>query len=259
MRKIFMSIAAMGFAVFMGSCGTGSKTANVNLAGEWNIVDVNGEAVSADAKPFLGLDMAGKRLYGNAGCNRVMGVVEYDSVQPGKIRFTSVGATRMMCPEMETEGKVLAALDKIAGYSGTEDKLVLVDAEGNNVMTMAKRKAAEVSLNSLEGEWTLVSVGGETLGEMENTPFLAFNVAEKRVHGNAGCNTVNGNLVQEEGNPVSLKFDQMISTMMSCPNMDAEGKIMEALGKVRSFAIDADGNLSLLDENGQEVAGLEKK
>ena len=23
----------------------------------------------------------------------------------------------MMCPEMETEGKVLAALDKIAGYS----------------------------------------------------------------------------------------------------------------------------------------------
>ena len=165
----------------------------------------------------------------------------------------------MMCPEMETEGKVLAALDKIAGYSGTEDKLVLVDAEGNNVMTMAKRKAAEVSLNSLEGEWTLVSVGGETLGEMENTPFLAFNVAEKRVHGNAGCNTVNGNLVQEEGNPASLKFDQMISTMMSCPNMDTEGKIMEALGKVRSFAVDADGNLSLLDENGQEVAGLEKK
>ena len=94
---------------------------------------------------------------------------------------------------------------------------------------------------------------------MENTPFLAFNVAEKRVHGNAGCNTVNGNLVQEEGNPASLKFDQMISTMMSCPNMDTEGKIMEALGKVRSFAIDADGNLSLLDENGQEVAGLEKK
>ena len=29
MRKIFMSIAAMGFAVFMGSCGTGSKTAKM--------------------------------------------------------------------------------------------------------------------------------------------------------------------------------------------------------------------------------------
>lgn len=260
MRKVFLSMAAIGFAVLMGSCGTGSKTmTNVDLSGEWNIVDINGEALSGDAKPFLGVDVVEKRIYGNAGCNRMMGGLEYDSVQPGKVRFTSVATTRMMCPEMETEQKVLAALDKVVGYSGTEESLSLVDAEGNNVMTMEKRQQPEVSIESLEGEWIIVSVNMTPLEEMENVPFLAFNVAEKRVHGNAGCNTINGGFSQEEGQPASLKFSQMISTMMACPDMDTERLVLETLDKVRSFSEREDGSINLLDEEGQEVIVLSKK
>lgn len=260
MGKVFLSMAAIGFAALMGSCGTGAKTvADVDLSGEWNIVDINGVTLGGDARPFLGVDMAEKRIYGNAGCNRMMGGLEYDSVQPGKVRFTSVATTRMMCPEMETEQKVLAALDKVVGYSGTEESLSLVDAEGNSVMTVEKRRQPEVTVDSLEGEWTIVSVGSVSVEGMENVPFLAFNVAEQRVHGNAGCNIINGGFSQEEGQPASLKFSQMISTMMACPDMDTERKVLEALDKVRGFSAGENGGMNLLDEKGEAVIVLSKK
>lgn len=65
--------------------------------------------------------------------------------------------------------------------------------------------------------------------------------------------------MQEEGKENSLKFSQMISTMMACPNMDTEGLVLEALNKVASFTLDQDkSKLSLLDENGTEVMSLTK-
>ena len=51
----------------------------------------------------------------NAGCNRMTGTFEADSLQPGKISFGQVGATRMMCPDMDTENKVLQALNTVKG------------------------------------------------------------------------------------------------------------------------------------------------
>ena len=233
MKKFFLSIAAVGVLLVMGSCGAGNKTVSVaDLSGEWNIVEINGEKVTAESVPYLGLDMDAKRLYGNAGCNRIMGSLEYDSVCPGKIHFGSVAATRMMCPDMETEQKVLAALEKVTACSGDKTSLSLND---------------------------IVSVSGTELGQMENVPFLAFDVAGKRVHGNAGCNVVNGGFSQEEGNPNSIQFTQMISTMMACPDMETERKVLDALGNVRSFGFDEDGMLVLSDENGQELVVLDKK
>lgn len=65
--------------------------------------------------------------------------------------------------------------------------------------------------------------------------------------------------MQEEGKENSLKFSQMISTMMACPNMDTERLVFEALNKVASFTLDQDkSKLSLLDENGTEVMSLTK-
>lgn len=65
--------------------------------------------------------------------------------------------------------------------------------------------------------------------------------------------------MQEEGKENSLKFSQMISTMMACPNMDTERLVLEALNKVASFTLDQDkSKLLLLDENGTEVMSLTK-
>lgn len=86
-----------------------------------------------------------------------------------------------------------------------------------------------------------------------------MNVDEKTLHGNAGCNIINGGFEQDADQPSSLRFSQVISTMMACPNMETEGKILQALNKVHSFAKgQADGTMVLMDENGAEVMMLQQ-
>lgn len=259
-NKKMLSVVAGGVLLMMNSCGTGSKAiSSVDLAGEWNIVEVNGEKITAENLPYLGMDMKEKRIYGNAGCNRMMGSLDFDSIQPGKIHFASVATTRMMCPDMETERKVVEALDKVAGYEETKSGLSLNDSDGKQIMKLEKRLQPEVSVKDLEGEWNIVSVYNFELGGMEKAPFLAFNVVEKRVHGNAGCNVINGGFEQEADKASSLRFTQMISTMMSCPDMDIERQVLGALDKVRSFSLDENGTMLLVDGEGTTVITLSRK
>lgn len=255
MKKLFL-FAAVLFAAVMTSCGTSGN--QVDLSGEWNIVSVEGQKLEGESSPFVGFDIKEGRLYGNAGCNNIMGSLELDSVNPGRIVLSNIGATRMMCPDMNTESKVLGALNNVSGYQASANGVELTDGSGKVVLSLEKREAAPVSAVSLDGEWIISKVDGAVVEVEEKTPFLAFNTADKTVHGNAGCNIVNGSFEMSEGNASSLKFGQMISTMMAGPGMETEGKILAALGKVVSFVPNADGSLSLNDAEGNEVILLTK-
>ena len=248
MKKTLISAAAFA-AVLLSSCGTASKS--VDISGEWNVVSVEGKEVTGN--PYIGFDMENGRLYGNAGCNRIMGGVEIDSVNPGHIGLTNIAATRMMCPDMETEQKVLEALNEVAGYKASATGVELTDKDGKVLMSLEKREAPAVSINDINGEWTISKVDGVEIEVADKTPFLSFNVADNAVHGNGGCNIINGSFSQEEGNASSLKFDQMISTMMAGPGMETEGKVLEAMNKVASFVVNEDGTLSLMDAGNNEV------
>ena len=155
MKKTLISAAAFA-AVLLSSCGTASKS--VDISGEWNVVSVEGKEVTGN--PYIGFDMENGRLYGNAGCNRIMGGVEIDSVNPGHIGLTNIGATRMMCPDMETEQKVLEALNEVAGYKASATGVELTDKDGKVLMSLEKREAPAVSINDINGEWTISKVDG---------------------------------------------------------------------------------------------------
>lgn len=260
MKKTFLSAAMM--AALFCSCGNGSKT--VNLAGEWKIVSVEGQQVTSDENPFLGFDMKEGRLYGNAGCNDIMASVTVDSVK-GSIELSEVGATRRMCPDMKLEDQVLAALGKVAGYQASTAGAELTDANGKVIfgleradMVKASKLVAATSVNDLGGEWLISNVNGKKVEVVEKTPFIAFNVAEKTVHGTAGCNIFNGGFTQEDGKPASFQFGNLATTMMAGPGMEQEGVILAAMGKVRGFSKKAEGTIVLVDENQNEVVVLTK-
>ena len=177
----------------------------------------------------------------------------------GQLSFGQVGATRMLCNDMTTEHAVLAALDKVAGYEGSEKELTLTDGDGNALLTLAKRPAA--TLASLQGKWDITAVYGQAVADIEATdqaPFLEFNAEEKKLHGNAGCNIVNGGFTQKEGLPASLEFGQLISTMMAGPGMTLERQVLDAMNNVKSFVVKDNQTAALLDENGEEVLTLKK-
>ena len=47
---------------------------------------------------------------------------------------------------------------------------------------------SKTNVQQLEGKWNITEVNGEAISTQENTPFMEFNMAEKKIHGNAGCN-----------------------------------------------------------------------
>lgn len=259
MKTLKTISAAVFAAILMMSCGSNKNILTANaLDGEWNINSVNGTAVTADKQPYLGINMQEKRLYGNAGCNRIMGGVQADKA--GELSFGQVASTRMMCPDMATERNVMEALNNVSGYKGTETELILTDKKGSELMNLTKRPTA--TLEALKGKWNITQVYGEPIENIEKTekkPFLQFDLDKKAVHGNAGCNIVNGGFTQKDNQAASLSFGQMISTMMAGPGMDLERKVLEAINNVKSFMVKDTNTVILLDENGEEALTLTKE
>lgn len=256
-----MAAAFMGMTLLATSCKSGQNVLGTNaLSGEWTITEVNGQKAVAEKEVFIGLDFKKKNVYGCAGCNRIIGSFEIDSLKPGKLSFDKLGTTRMLCQDMETENAVMGALKEVAGYKGDTNLISLTDKKGKTVITMEKRTAN--TIESLEGEWLISSVKGtkiEDLGKTEKTPFLAFDIKEKMVHGTGGCNIINGGFTQKDGQNASLQFSQMISTMMAGPGMDVESKILPVLNEVRSFEVKDAQTVALLNDNGEEIITLTKK
>lgn len=261
MKKLsIMTVAALAAALSTG-CGSNKTALQPGaLEGEWNVTTVNGQTAQAEKDVYIGIDLQENRLYGCAGCNRIMGAVNADKGKAGRLSFGQVGSTRMACNDMATEQAVLEALGKVEGYEGTEQELFLTDGKGNTLLTLSKRPTATPA--SLDGKWNITAVYGTPVGEIEETeqpPFLEFNTGNGSVHGNAGCNIVNGKVLTEDGEKASLKFDKMISTMMAGPGMTLEGRVMEALNKVSGFIVKDRNTAVLTDENGEEALTLNKE
>ena len=87
---------------------------------------------------------------------------------------------------------------------------------------------------------------------------IEFNIAEKRLHGNAGCNLINGAFQVDDENPSAISFPQVISTMMACPDMEVEGRVLKALNSVQSFGKLAGGGIGLYDADNNLVMVLVK-
>ena len=122
-----------------------------------------------------------------------------------------------------------------------------------------KKKAPDMTLADLNGKWKIVEAMGVAIADsMENQPFVELNVAEKTLHGQAGCNLINGGYQTEEGNPTSISFPQLISTMMACPDLETEDRVKQALNTTRFFGRLQEGRVGFFDEANTPVLVLVK-
>ena len=263
MKKVLFSICMAGAAFAMSSCGSTKETASLSsLNGEWNIIEVNGSAVvpaENQELPFIGFDTATGKVYGNSGCNRMMGSIDLNS-KPGTIDMSRLGSTRMACPDMTTEQNVLNALGQVKSYKKLgKQNMALCNASSRPVVVLQK-KVSTVKLSALNGEWKIEEVNGEAIPSgMEKQPFISFDIKKKSIHGNAGCNLINGGFETDKENPRSISFPNVISTMMACPDMEVESKVMKAINEVKSFDVLSGGGIGLYNADGTLVMVLVKK
>lgn len=266
MRKLILSFVFAAGALFMVSCSSGKKAIPVSaLSGDWNFVEVNGKPVSSvdGNTPFIGFDIAQGRIYGNSGCNRMMGTFNANSAKSGVLSFGPIAGTRMACPDMSVEQSILNALSEVKSYkkiAGKDLSIALCNSKGKTVAVLVKGASTQnATLDMLNGEWKIEKINGKALGKSEKVPYIGFNVTDKRIYGSAGCNSINGMLEQEEGVANSIKLDKLAMTMMMCADMEVEQQVLAALNTIKTFNSLPDGKMGLYDADGNLAVILVKK
>lgn len=264
MKKVFRTLMIVVLsAVALQSCKS-SKTVSPeteSLQGEWSISKLNGEnLVPADHQraPYIGFNVSKKSVYGFSGCNRIMGV--YESAEPGKLSFGQLGATMMMCPDMELENKVTKMLELVKSYKFLTSNQIALYGEDSKAIAILDKRELKEGIVKLNGTWVIEELGEEELNKDSILLTLDIDVAQKHVSGEAGCNRLNGGFVVVDGVTHSITFPNLAVTRMFCDRMELEDKVLKAYGEVYSYDLLPSGvYLYFYDKEGKELMKLVKE
>ncbi len=106
--------------------------------GRWLAEDIDGGGVIDNLQTVLELAPDGQ-VSGMAGCNRFGGKASIDG---SALSFGDLFSNEMACAPaiMDQESKFLDALERVASYrlDNARGKLILLDAEGNDIMVLAR-------------------------------------------------------------------------------------------------------------------------
>lgn len=102
-----------------------------------------------------------------------------------------------------------------------------------NCSTKDAGKDVDIRLHDI---WALESINGEKFikDEQINHPVIEIYLKEKRLHGNAGCNTLNGKVEIDGSN---ITFSKIITTEMACPG-NLEKRFLTALESTDNYKIE---------------------
>lgn len=190
------------------------------VKGDWAIERVNGKPAVGENAPFLKFEPSQNRVYGNNGCNTLNGEFKY-SVSGHTISFSKLITTLMACSKAGiTDTEINIALNKVRTYKLEEKNhqyfMYLYDDAGTCVMTLMHQ-----NFDFLNGTWLVqtikdkkININGKLLvPDMK----LVIDVPEGKIHGNTGCNILNGDLEIDMDTPNSISFQNMATTRMACP------------------------------------------
>ncbi len=167
-----------------------------------------------------------------------------------EIEKDSTSKARLIKSEAETESftasfSPIGCTDSMSGILFTHHVIVETGEEvyrGCGSMINDRYK--------LHDFWTLHSIGNAEISEDDfsrQVPALQFNLDKKQVHGNTGCNQLNGKLKVGQD---SLSFGELITTKMACQDgMELESQFVEALSNTNKYDIKNERLLLLHDED----------
>ncbi|MGM9738758.1 MAG: META domain-containing protein [Candidatus Cryptobacteroides sp.] len=141
-KRIHIALSAIACAMVLISCGsTGKAVSTADLNGEWTITGAMGSSISGSngVRPSINFDTGNSRVSGHSGCNRFMGSFTFNEDGKNSISFSPVAATKMMCPDIETEQKIFQALEsakKIQKNNSTS--IVLRSEDGKTVLELSR-------------------------------------------------------------------------------------------------------------------------
>lgn len=232
-----------------------NKISSDALAGEWTVYTVGGNKVTGETRPYINFSMEDHRIYGSNGCNIING--DFDLSANSGLKIGNVISTMMMCPDAPYEQAINLALEAVQSFDitkkGHEYYLELRDSRGNNLMTLRKH-----NMDFLNGTWEVTEINGKSYDNPDMQ--MVIDIQEQKLHGNTGCNIVNGSLMIDPDKSNSIQFQNLATTRMACPEetMKGETALLVALESVEYAKKGKTGTVIMLDKNDTPVLILSK-
>lgn len=240
-----------------------------NIGGQWVISGIfkDGQKEDIASKNFvMGFNEGAHKITGKV-CNGFGGNLATE--KGNRITIANIISTKMYCPDMEYETLVLEALQKSTNYS-LENGMLVLQQDGKSLLELVPQKKVSetqtVNGSTKSGEtrgidnqtWKFTSLKfeGASIDVSSLASMITFDERDGRVNGKAPCNTFFGELLLEklgEGKG-KIKLDKLASTMMACPELSTEQKIMKALALVNNYEVK--GNTLWLKQDASTVFEL---
>lgn len=226
------------------------------IKGDWVIETVNGHEAVGEEMPFLKFEPKEFRVYGNNGCNSLTANYEYNPAD-STIRFSNAAATMRLCATPGiTDYEIMQAMDRTRFYSwelnDTDYEVSFFDENHTQVLTMMHR-----NFSFLNGTWQVVAIGTEPIDNPDMK--LVIDVDEGKLHGNTGCNIINGNMEIDMTRANSISFSSIITTRMACHEPENETRFIVALEEASTAKALSKTKVILVNSNGDAVLTLERQ
>lgn len=227
-----------------------SSIAN-DLEGEWTMITVRNKEVNTRDRAFIYFNFKDSIFYGNNGCNVINGSIHTQGAN--KIELGNIITTMMECHNATSERTVMKALNDVASYKISEEngirRLTLMNSKGHNLIYLKNQ-----DINFLNGAWTVSSIDNESV--TYRNVRIVIDVQEMKIHGNTGCNIINGSLYIDPYKDWGVEFQELISTCKWCPDINIETALLVALEETQFCKKLGSGEIALLDRDGKQLATL---
>ena len=225
------------------------------VKGDWAIETVNGEPVVGEKAPFLKFVPAEGKVYGNNGCNVINAEYNYNP-EDSTFTFSYLSSTMRLChKEGLTDTQINMAMGATRYYSwelnGDDYYLTFYNESHQPVMGLMHQ-----NFQFLNGTWLVKEISGEKVNVEKMK--LVIDVEEGKIHGNTGCNVLNGSLEINMESANSISFQAISKTLMLCSDENYETQLLVALEEAMKAKPLKGDKVELLDSQGKTVLLLER-
>lgn len=102
------------------------------------------------------------------------------------------------------------------------------------------KKGGMATFGDLDGGWNIVELNGKAQDPATTKQFIEFDTVRRTLSGKTGCNRMMGQIEYSDSHKNIVRFPQVATTRMACPDMSGEREMLEALDKVVRFEAEGD-------------------
>ncbi len=223
------------------------------LYGEWDIVNLRKKKVYTLERAYLYLDFAGgNKVYGNNGCNTINGRFQLSG---NNLKFEDFISSGESCRNVTNEKTIMHALADVRRFTletqYNAQYLNLMNSKGVVVMVLKRH-----NLDAMNGAWLIKELNSEKVDELNMR--VVIDAVMQTIHGDTGCNIINGIITLDPTKDMAIQFEDLHSTEHDCENIDFETDLLLALETTESCKRINQYEMALLDNKGNIVIVLQR-